>query len=233
MRTFRETLFAAVFAAACCCGTAGAAVIQFSFTGQVTDMSDPPDFFGGAVVAGATTVQGSFTFDTAGAVDGMPGDPTKANYPQVVTAASIDFGSGFLFNQFQAATQTPDGLETNDIQILDDPALDGWFMYGALVPPSGYIFAEVGISLTDSTATAFADDSIPTAAPVLADFDGRFFEFHLYVADTSVPGQSGVRLVDVYGVIDSLNEVPEPPALALFGMLGALLLTRSRRPAAR
>lgn len=189
------------------------------------------------MVPGVTTVLGSFTFDTAGASDGTPGDPTRANYPQLVIATSIDFGSGFLFNQHLDATQTPDLLETNDIQILNDPvvgpSLDGWFMYGALVPPAGYIFAELGISLTDTTLTALSDDSMPTSAPNLAAFDGRAFEFHLYVADTSIPGESGRRLVDVYGVIETLNEVPEPPALALFAALGAVLLTRSRRAAAR
>src|ERR1043166_551534 len=68
-------------------GPASASIVQFSFTGHITngpgDFVDPGNFFQGLVGPG-TTVHGAFTYDTAGAVDTIPGDPQRASYVPVV-----------------------------------------------------------------------------------------------------------------------------------------------------
>lgn len=204
-----KTLCRALAAATLLAATAvDAALIQFSFSGTVTDEAingcvDP-------VVVGCGTVTGSFSFDSLAA------DGNAAAILGLYAASAISFSiDGMEF--FSAANGV--------INVANDIPQD---QYGLLATgTAGATVAVLSILLEDLNGSAFGSDALPLSASALAPLLPGTFTLFAY--DDSFQLQ---------GVIDSItcpngcggSEVPEPStSLLLVAGLGAFGCSRRRK----
>jgi hypothetical protein len=181
-------------------GSANAA-ITFDFSGTVTQVG-VDEVFGD--IAFGDPFHGSFSFDPF-APSLIPGDPTTASYrsnaPLGMTV-SID-GHDFSVS---------DGL---NLGILNSGLADQY----TVLAQSGAGDLTLELFLQDNTASVFANDHLPAAAPSLAAFGQR--DFHL---DAVIGGGQ----IQVDGQLSALatQAVPEPnpagPFLACAVVLFAL-----------
>jgi len=208
-------------------GTAGAASIQFLFTGIVQgshELISPPFLIG-------QPMSGSFTVDLPldASTDSNP-SPFIATYSDKITTLSLTIGTSTPY----VATF---GQLNNDIRIRNLPAFDSGDLVvntltsGALV--NGFIPSMFDITLVDGTAGAF-NSEYPTTVPSLSSFLTTN-QWRLVFAPSG-PGQGGQV---VQGALTSLTVVPLPAAVLLFGVglislvgLGAGGLRNLRRPQA-
>ncbi len=179
-------------------GTAGAAPIQFSFTGIVMD-SDVPSLAISQPMSGFFTVSSPLGAST----DSNP-SLNIARHDNVITNLSVSIGTGTPY----VATF---GQTDNRIKIRNlDPAFDrGGLFVNTLTsgaPVDGVTPTRFDILLEDGTATAF-DSQYPTTVPSLSSFLTTN-QWRLVF----VPGGQVVQ-----GMLTSLTAVPLPAAVLLFG----------------
>lgn len=181
-------------------GTAGAASIQFSFTGIVLGSSVmlSPPFAINQPMSGFFTISSPLDALT----DSNP-SVNIARHNDVITNLSVTIG-----------TSTPYvvtfGQPQNHITIRNLPAFDS----GALVvntltsgaQVNGFTPTSFAINLVDGTAGAF-NSQYPTTVPSLSSFLTTN-QWRLVFA----PGGGGVQ-----GMLTSLTAVPLPAAVLLFG----------------
>ena len=203
-----KTLCRALAAATLLAATAvDAALIQFSFSGTVTDEAingcvDP-------VVVGCGTVTGSFSFDSLAA------DGNAAAILGLYAASAISFSiDGMEF--FSAANGV--------INVANFAALD---QYGLLATgTAGAGTAELSMLLQDLSALAFGSDALPlTPSALQTMLPGSFRldggnDFELMGSIDSITCTNGC----------GVGEVPEPAtSLLLVAGLGAIGWSRRRK----
>jgi hypothetical protein len=202
-------------------GTAGAAPIQFSFTGIVLNSNVlSPQFAMNQPMSGFFTISQPLGAST----DSNP-SPNIARHDNFITNLSVSIGTG---TPYVATFGQPD----NSIIIRNLPAFDrGGLFVNTLTsgaPIVGVTPTRFDILLQDGTATAF-NSQYPTTVPSLSSFLTTN-QWRLVF----LPG-GGV----VQGMLTSLTAVPLPAAVLLFGAglislvgLGAGGLRNLRRPQA-
>lgn len=168
-------LYAAVaIAAAALSGTATAAVVRYTFTAVVNDLYeydnatsaivhvDSSNFAGGPVALG-NLVQGQFSFNTDAPLSGyQPTPPTTGTYllydlDPSLSSMSFTIGTlGFI----SGSTLAPLGQVANNASNVS-----GWdvFSYSASKAYDPIMFQSGGISLFDSSGTAFSSPSLPSS----------------------------------------------------------------------
>jgi hypothetical protein len=186
-----------------------AAIQTYLFTGTVTGAINV-----GPTIVSGQAVSGFFKLDTATPAAGFS-DATVANYA-AITAFSITLGGYTATStggQIVIVNDAPDVLGIQGSSPMTGAAING------LVP------VNPRIELIDSTGAVFgpADAGLPVPF-VFAAFNGTdgIVEFSGDVPGQAVFTLSGLRLVEV--------TVPEPAALALFGLgLACLAGVRAAR----
>lgn len=154
-----------VFAGFLNAATASAANITLEFTGTVT--SSHTGLTTITEIQPGDPVSGSYTFDLT-ATDGTPLDPATGLYDAPLLTLTVN---GFTYS-------APD----NNITILDnavlspsDPPFDGYEVVSPLRDVTGPSLsglppAQIDISIVDTDATVFSDDSLPSSL-ALAEFE--------------------------------------------------------------
>jgi hypothetical protein len=190
---------------------AGADTITVSFTGTIIGI--PPELASGFTAF--DPVSGSFQFDSATA--DTVANPAVGFYPGP-TNFSFTFGS-------YTAT-SPGGEPSHFIRVDDNLALSITIdLYGVEtrnVTGGAFGFFQptrLTFIMSDSTATAFASDALPTSLD-LADFD---------TASANIVFQNNGDLIQVVARVTTLRVVPEPEALALVTFAGIALAALRRR----
>jgi len=172
-----------------------AAPVTFQFVGDVTAVSgglNPP-------FNSSQTLTGSYTFNSA-----TPDSNPSANigrYNGTIQALTVSVG-GY--------TATLGNSSSNFIEIRNQPSSDRYELRapltGALV--NGFSPLRFRIDLVDPTASAFANDHLPTTPPSLSSFSTKGFRIVFEDGD----GNARIR-----GTLTSLTAVPLPTAVVLFG----------------
>ena len=195
---------------------AAAEIVQYTYTGEITSITLNQNNVLGDLQIG-DPFDGIFEFDLS-VPDGHPSDPNRGSYDQdgvmTVTLPAISLGySGHLFIGVQN----------------DHPGVPGdRFGIGADNSFGDFNVSNFGITLTDSTASAFDSDALPSFLQLL-DFDGTEFRLSGFRISTS-------DSFSVKGALTSLILVPAPSTaivtLALFGGAGIRKCRRRGRVAA-
>lgn len=181
-------------------GTAGAAPMQFSFTGIVlgSNVNLSPPFGIGQTMSGFFTVDSLLNAST----DSNP-SANIARYNNHITNLSVTIGTSTPYN----ATF---GQPNNNITIRNLPAFDSAALVvntltsGAQV--NGFTPTRFDITLVDGTAGVF-NSQYPTTVPSLSSF--------LTTNQWRLVFAPGGRVVQ--GALTSLTAVPLPAAVILFG----------------
>jgi len=186
------------------------ALPMFSFKGTVAGLTGDFAFLSGA------DFDVTYTFDPT-VLDANPGDPQSGSYPGAITSGSLTVNP----NSGPVVWLIVPSLPNNNI-FVGVTTSHSYFasanVSGPSIPGSGdnLIFL---IQLTDTTATALVDDSLPTAL----DIDDFGFIRNLQFGPFAT-----------FGVITSAQTpIPEPSTLLLLGTgligMGAFTSRRSRR----
>lgn len=189
---------------------ARAALITYSYTGQVTGITQNPGLAVGDIISG------SFSYDTT-AADTAP-SALDGNYDAVSGAGeSLSYVGGFTVpKSFHRVT---DGIG----------GFDQFRMAGTVnTLGSGGIFQLMLIELVDLTGTAFTSDATPLSLD-FADFDEGFFQIAFRTAQET---RNNVAVGNLLSL--SVQVVPEPSAILLFAagatLLGGVGHRRRNRP---
>ena len=184
-------------------GRSDAAVLNFQFTGTVTQV--PLDEVFGDIASG-DEIQGGFSFDTS-ATDLIPADPATGSY-QFGAPFEMAFTVGT--HQFTA--------ELRNIGVLNS-FIDQFSVLGTSA--SGDLSLE--LFLQDNTGSVFSNDHLPVTALPLGSFAQRDFHLNAVFAggEVQVDGQISAT---------TTSTVPEPgSAVAILAGLALLGLARRKR----
>lgn len=177
-----------------------AASMTFNFSGAVSDVSAAlfPSLNAGHALTG------SYTFNTA-TVDSNP-SANIGRYNGTIQALTVNLVPAIG----PTYTATLGNSGSNFIEVRNQPSSDRYLLQAPLTGPSvnGYSPLRFRIELIDPSATAFANDSLPSSPPSLSSFAAS--RFRIVFEDGS--GNARVR-----GTLTSLTAVPLPTAVILFG----------------
>lgn len=157
-----------------------------------------------------------YAFDP-GALD-FNSTPTRGDYRGAISAGRVLIG-GYVATSSNGTIVVDDGLFGSGVDRYGteinvwNGSVSGNFVNG-LFPYA------IGMQLDDPTDAALADDLLASSLPTIAQYPSREFTFSF--AQSINPAVAyGVQRV--YGTIDSISEIPEPPTilLALMGLLAA------------
>ena len=189
---------------------ARAELVTFSYAGTIVQVPalDPASPFPNPVEFG-TAFSGTFSFDS-NAPNAILGDAAQGSYESPTGRFTILLG-GLNFAY--------DGL---NIGISDFPGFDFYSVIHAENPtddsPTG---VQLSLSLTGLTDAALNSNALLLTPPLLSLFDTS----NAFFFTVTVDGNQ----VEVGGSLESLNLVPEPPALWFPALMTAWWASRSRR----
>jgi len=198
--------------------------VAFAFTGHITVISslDPFDPFPDPIsddAAAPSTFAGIFTFDSA-AADAIP-DPQTGNYASNGGPFGFTLSLGGLTFNFGGVNI---GILNDFVTFFPVQTYDEYLASYSETPtdtnPTG---VQLQIALNDFTGTAFTNDALPLAPPMLSAFSNSIYPAQFWFTDTINGNQ-----VELFGSLDSLTTVPEPGTLFLLSP-GIWLLVRRRQ----
>jgi hypothetical protein len=136
--------------------------ITIAISGQVYDVIDPHNLFGGQIQIGGT-ISGTYTYNSA-TPDLYPSDTTVGEYRYYSSPAgtSLNVG-GFNFRT------NPTNVDFR-VVIQDTPPIDRYTVisYYNLLLPDGIQVEAIDWQLYDQTGTALSSDTLPLTAPDLS-----------------------------------------------------------------
>ena len=217
----RVSFFVAVLTFAMLIPPAAVAVpITFGFSGTVDvvefDTGTPTEFVAG------DTFSGTYTFESA--VSDNNTSPNNGYYLNSILSASITVGS-------YSVTAGPGGniLVRNNV-----PAQDIYVVEINTYAPTGpdvlgLTLDGFELTLSDSSGTAFTNDSFLLVPPDLADFQSK--ELELEFADSQTHSSFGLveATLESLVLIPQSPEVTPEPSTLLLALFGLALLPRRRR----
>jgi hypothetical protein len=200
------------FALACACLTAPAHadLIEYSFSGTIHSITGTPDGLWTEVGLGETwqvrAVVDTDTPDTAASAN--TGRWALESYDLMIGDASLGMPDSDLVTQLLSSSHS-------------------LFVEGDLFDLENFTAQRATVQLSDFTASAFVDDSLPTSIEFGA-FNSATFSLRLI---TGFFTGSEIDPWDIDGSIDTVTVtmIPAPAALVLFGVAG--LRGRRRRSA--
>jgi hypothetical protein len=205
--------FAVIFLVAVTSTRAGAAPITFTFTADVTAVSDGFGHIPDELVAG-TELTGFYEFDSD--APRLPASTsTEGRY--ALTSFSVSGAGGFS-----------DSPDTGVIRVFNnEPGLgDAYQVLGIFQPGGGIFGGSMQLLLQGINLSVLTSTDLLTTPPSLDLFPQASFRY--FVADTGLPS----RPASIDGTITSLGvQVPEPASLTMFGvaLLGLATARRYRR----
>jgi len=214
-----------------------AAVVDFLFTGTITDGRDDANWFQGAFPYNSTFT-GEIRYDTSMASPGHPSssDPNSAvQYTFNLgagdpVAMSVSGAGGHTFS-----STTPFYVNTYDNYGVN-PSYPGLTPFDELYYASyanfnfdgspltmSYYFVDFGVHFNSTVLTSITSTDLPTAPPDLSAFANSYFNVYVFSGNGNGP------LAVIQGTITSVTPVPEPAAGALLLLGGVLLFSRKRK----
>ncbi|MGD0351237.1 MAG: hypothetical protein ABSB84_13125 [Verrucomicrobiota bacterium] len=213
-----------------------AAVVDFLFTGTITDGRDDANWFQG-VFPWHSTFTGEIRYDTSMASSGYPSpsDPNAAvQYtfnlgPGNPVAMSVSGAGGHTFS-----SATPFYVNTYDNYGVN-PSYPGLTPFDELYYASyanfnfdgsplamSYYFADFGVHFNSTVLTSTTSTDLPAVPPDLSAFANSYFNVYVFAGTGNGP------LAYIQGTITSVTPVPEPAAGVFLLLAGALLFARKR-----
>jgi hypothetical protein len=189
--------------------SASAAPVTYAFTGVINQADDFGSFLGGRFSVG-NTFTGQVTYDTS-----APDTSPLLNFGSFHPIASIEVEFDHLADPISTQSLPPSFLNMSDHQF------QLVFEHIPLFGISPAVNIRVALQLT-APGDVFDPNTLPTELPTLDNFPASQ---HLFIS-----GLSGFSVVfAVAGRLTSLEPLPEPISLALFGIgIAAIGLTRRK-----
>jgi len=224
---------------------ANAAVLEYSFTAQITEVATTGDVsalpnIGQDVIANTTSITGSFAYDSTASETAS--SATTAVYPInsiLINLPSSQFGFGPIISG--------SGITSDATVSVTNNSSDFFTINGETNPdpiPEGEDYTELSttIGFVDDSGLVLSDTSLPSNLS-LADFNGLFFTltaarlnrtvsngfaFTNFIGDIQLVG----TITDLELTSEGPSPVPVPAALPLLATalagLGLLRLKRSK-----
>ncbi len=187
--------------------------ITIAISGHVLGVDDPYGHLENKIIAGTTTISGTYTYDSA-TLDSNP-SPNIGEYWHYASPAGISVNSGgFVFQT------NPNNVEF-EIGVNKDTFADYYGVQSYHNSPlsNGALVDYISWQLDDPTGTALSNDALPLTEPDLTKWDGNQFTIE------GVNDNNGYFLIGAE--ITGARVVPEPATILLLG-LGMLLKRRIR-----
>ncbi len=225
---------AAVSAVLLAAPVSDAALFTYSFTGEVTAVSNPLGLFTSPAVLGAP-VTGSFTYTDVSNQGSFSFNANFTNYSHAETPAVTS-----LVLSIGGATVTSSEFSLSNMIIGNDNPADTFPPFFPIGDSFRYVdsldsvsalfdfsqselfhYATGMLFIADSTGGAFGSQALPSGLP-LASFDNRFGVVDITDDNFGESGRLTFR-------IDSIQAVPEPGMTMLLSISAVALATRRPR----